>query len=133
MKAAVYKIRKTVPQTAIDGLGHVNNVTYLEWVQEISQQHWQTAVPQSIRDRVFWVVLNHFIAYKSPSFAGEELELKTWVETQEGAKSERRVEITRMKDGKLIVQAATLWCLMDAVTKRPRWITHELDTLYNTP
>lgn len=121
-----FKTEITVPETAIDELGHVNNVTYLQWVLEVSDQHWSNTVPLAIREKVYWVVLNHFIEYKNPAFLGDTLILKTWVANMEGVKSERNVEIKRKKDDKIIVEAKTLWCLIDSKTMRPKRITNEM-------
>lgn len=120
----------TVPNEAIDDLGHVNNVIYLEWVQEVSTKHWTSRVSQNLRDEVFWVVLNHNIDYKNPAFEGDKLVLKTWVEKIGGVKSERHVEISRPKDNKVIVKAKTIWCLVDLEKQRPKRITSEISTVF---
>lgn len=125
----VYTITKRVPQQAIDALGHVNNVVYVDWIQEVSKKHWDNKTTPEQREKVFWVVLSHFIEYKSACFAGEVLELRTWVDTVEGTRSERCVEIWRKKDKQLAVKARTSWCLVDAETKRPKRITTELDQI----
>lgn len=115
-----------VPAEAIDSLGHVNNVIYLEWVQRISQQHWQKVVPFEERQKMLWVVLNHYIEYRNPAFEGEELLIETWVEQMQGVKSERHVRIIRKEDEKVIVQVKTMWCLIDSVSKKPKRIEPKL-------
>lgn len=122
----MYSKIKTVPEDAIDELGHVNNVKYLQWVLEVSERHWSSTVPLAIREKVYWVVLNHFIEYKNPAFLNDTLVLKTWVTKMEGVRSERHVEIKRKKDDKIIVKAKTLWCLVDSKTLRPKRITSEI-------
>lgn len=116
----------TVPPTAIDALNHVNNVTYLEWVQLVAQQHWEASSKSTIREKLAWVVVNHFIEYKAPAFENELLILKTWVSHYSGVTSERHTEIIRKKDDKLIVKAKTLWCLIDKNTGKPMRISEEL-------
>lgn len=120
----------TVPPEAIDELGHVNNVTYLEWVQEASYRHWSSVVPEAVQQEGNWVVLNHFIEYKAPAFKDEVLQLKTWVESMEGVKSKRHVEISRKKDQKLLVKALTLWCYIDVKSQKPKRIPEELTKLF---
>ena len=71
-------------------------------------------------------MLNHFIEYKSPAFLNEKLILKTWIQSYEGVKSERRVEVIRKKDNKIIAQAKTLWCLIEKQSHRPARITPEI-------
>lgn len=122
-------MEKKVPQQAIDDLGHVNNVVYVDWIQEISKSHWEARTTPVQREEVFWVVLSHFIEYKAACFLGDVLVLKTWVDTIAGVKSERCVEIWRKADKQLAVKARTSWCLVDAKTKRPKRITTELDQI----
>ena len=125
-----YKAEFEVKKEAIDNLGHVNNVMYLQWVQDISQRHWEHQVSPELRKDIFWVVLSHLIEYKRPAFEGDILELKTWVERMEGVKSLRRVEIRRKGEEKLLVKSETVWCLMDAKTNRPKRISPELTDLF---
>ena len=126
MKAIAYSSEIKIPASAIDELQHVNNVVYLEWVQKISAEHWQKTIPEEVRKQMFWVVLNHNISYENPAFEGEILILKTWVKEMKGVKSVRKVEIRRKRDEKIIVKAETLWCLIDAKTKRPKRISSEI-------
>lgn len=125
-----YTIEKVVPQRAIDELGHVNNIVYLEWVQEISALHWEYEVPKALRNHLFWVVLHHFITYKKPAYQDDVLRLTTWVECMEGVKSERYVEIYRKKDDALLVRAKTLWCLLEREKQRPKRISEEVKALF---
>lgn len=126
MKPIPFEIEMTVPADAIDELNHVNNVTYLQWAQDVAEKHWMTLAPESVKENVLWVVLNHFIEYKNPAFKDDQLILKTWIEDYGGVKCERRTEIIRKKDGKIMVQAKTLWCLIDAKSFRPSRITKEI-------
>lgn len=131
MVSAVFTEEINVPETAIDGLGHVNNVAYLQWILAIAENHWTQKASEAIRKEVYWVVLNHFISYKNPAFEGELLVLSTWVENFEGVKSERHTEIKRKSDDKLIVKAKTLWCLVDANRLRPKRITPEIEAAFS--
>ena len=130
MKPFVFKQKLTVPASAIDGLNHVNNVTYLQWCLDAAEAHWISKTSEQQRQQFVWVVLNHFISYKNPSFLGEELETQTWIDNYDGVKSERHYKIIRIKDGKTIVEAQTVWCLLDAKTFRPTKITEEIAALF---
>ncbi len=120
----------TVPNSAIDDLNHVNNVTYLQWVQDIARQHWESVTDGALRENLVWVVVNHFIEYKAPAFENDVLILKTRVEKYSGVTSERHTEITRKADNKLLVKAKTLWCLLDKSTGKPMRITDDLKALF---
>lgn len=119
-----------VPASAIDNLNHVNNVAYLQWCLEAAEAHWISKTTETQREQNVWVVLNHFISYKNPSFLGEELETQTWIDNYDGVKSERHYKIIRPSDNKIIVEAKTLWCFLDANTFRPTKITEEIGTLF---
>jgi acyl-CoA thioester hydrolase len=126
----IYKKSFKVPESAIDHMGHVNNLVYLEWCLAIAKEHWCHAAPSNLRDRYIWYVLHHSIDYRNASFPGEDLTLETWVTSTEGVRSERRYLITRSTDGKTIIEASTLWCLLDAKTQKPTKITDEIRNLF---
>lgn len=121
-----FQTQITVHKTAIDNLNHVNNVVYLQWVQDVAEQHWNASVPSALCQKMVWVVVNHFIEYKTPAFENDVLILKTWVQNYNGVTSERHTEIIRKADEKLVVKAKTLWCLLDKNTGKPMRITDEL-------
>ncbi len=130
MKSEIFKQRFIVPASAIDGLNHVNSVTYLQWCLDAAEAHWISKTTEEQREQYVWVVLNHSIYYKNPSFLEEELETQTWIESYEGVKSERKYRIVRPSDGKTIVEAKTLWCFLDGKTFRPTKITNEISNLF---
>lgn len=120
----------TVPASAIDNLKHVNNVVYLQWVQDVAEQHWNESTDSALREKLAWVVVNHFIEYKAPAFEKDLLILKTWVENYSGVTSERHTEILRKADNKLLAKAKTLWCLLDKTNGKPLRITDDLRALF---
>ena len=48
----------------IDELGHVNNVTYVRWVQDAAVAHWTAAAGAADQAALRWVVLRHEIDYQ---------------------------------------------------------------------
>jgi acyl-CoA thioester hydrolase len=108
-----------VPESAIDVLGHANNVEYVRWVQDIAGAHWLAMCPPEARDRYIWVVREHRIRYKQSAFAGETLRATTWVGETSGATSLRFTRLTRASDGVLLCEAETTWALLDPKTGRP--------------
>lgn len=122
--------RFTVPSSAIDGLGHVNNVTYLQWCLEAAEAHWKAKTDENVRNQYVWVVLNHNISYKNPSFLDEELEIQTWIDSHRGVRSVRHYQIIRLSDGKTVVEAKTQWCLLDGITRKPIKIPQAIADLF---
>ncbi len=114
----------SVDSGEIDELGHVNNVAYLKWVQDIAVAHWNDAATREQLERFIWVVVRHEIDYKKPAFAGEEITAETWVGEWTAVTCERFTEIKRGDD--LLVKGRTVWCMIDKATTRPVRIASEL-------
>jgi acyl-CoA thioester hydrolase len=116
---AAFELLIEVKPTDIDQLGHVNNVVYVRWVQDIAVAHWRAAASADQQDRLLWVVLRHEIDYKSPAVLGDSLAVKTWVGNASALKFERHTEFVRASDGRAIAQARTIWCPIDVKSRRP--------------
>jgi acyl-CoA thioester hydrolase len=97
---------------------------------DAAEAHWEQRASTSMKEQYVWYVLNHFIEYKASAFEGEELEVQTWVSSSEGVKSSRGFKIFRIKDNRILVEAKTLWCMLDAKTLRPAKIPEEIRTLF---
>lgn len=78
----IYSKTFIIPSDAIDENGHVNNVAYVQWMQDIAVEHYESIGGTAAQGKdVTWVVREHRIEYFLPAFAGEEIQIKTWVET----------------------------------------------------
>lgn len=127
-KADIYSAEIEVGPEDIDELDHVNNIVYLHWVQQIAEAHWMSKTTRDIQESCVWVVLSHYIEYKSPAFLHDKLILKTYIGETKGARTIRYVEILRNEV--LLAKAKTEWCLLDAKTFRPKRTTRELMDLF---
>ena len=114
-----YRLPITVQPADIDEQGHVNNVVFLRYVQDVATAHWRSAAPAADQAALVWVVVRHEIDYKRPARLGDELVAETWVGPASRRTFERNTEIRGALDGELRVRARTLWCPLDAVTLRP--------------
>lgn len=121
-----FHLAVAVQPADIDALGHVNNVVYLRWVQEVAGAHWGAVAPPEDQAALVWVVRRHEIDYHAPALPGDKLRLSTWVGPAEGITFERFTEIARVADGKVLARARTLWCPLNARTGRPVRVTPEL-------
>ncbi len=117
--AEVYEVAIAVEPEDIDELGHVNNVTYVRWVQQAAVAHWRARAAAEDQERLFWVVVRHEIDYKQAAQLGDEIQARTWVGAATRATFERFTELRRAGDGALLAKARTLWCPIDAKTRRP--------------
>jgi acyl-CoA thioester hydrolase len=128
----IYTDEFTVPATAVDRNGHVNNVMYVQWMQDVAVRHYDaiggTAPTQAAG--ATWVVREHRIEYLRPAFAGEQIVVQTWVVDIRRARSLRRYRFVRKSDGRLLVRGETDWVLIDVATGRPRKIPEEIASVF---
>lgn len=116
--------RMVVPESAIDVMGHVNNVEYLSWLEHTAWQHtlalgldWERY--QELGCGV--VAIRHEIDYLRPAFAGETLEVGTWCSANDGRlRLQRQYQIRRPADDVTLVRAQTDWVCVDLASGRPR-------------
>ncbi|MGH9655493.1 MAG: acyl-CoA thioesterase, partial [Bryobacteraceae bacterium] len=52
-----FELPISVSAADIDQIGHVNNVSYLRWVQDAAVAHWRAAAPAADQEKLLWVVL----------------------------------------------------------------------------
>ncbi|MGH7784503.1 MAG: acyl-CoA thioesterase [Candidatus Binatia bacterium] len=108
----------------IDEQGHVNNVTYLKWIQDIAVAHWRHAASENQLAKYSWVTVRHEIDYKKQAFVDEEITATTWVGEWTHVTCERFTEIHRGDD--VLVMGRTVWCMIDKETAKPARIGQEL-------
>jgi acyl-CoA thioester hydrolase len=128
-----YVLKLVVPESAIDGLGHVNNVEYVRWMQDAATAHAGAAgCTQATRaDGAAWVARSHKIEYLRPAFAGEQLEIRTWVADYRRAFSTRHYEFVRVADDTMLAKGETNWVYVDLTTGRPRSIPEYVRSLFD--
>lgn len=117
--AQKYEKEYIVQSSDIDQLGHVNNVVYLQWVQDIATEAWNATATEEQKANLLWVVARHEIDYKRPAFEGEKVIIRTWVGKANDKWFERFTEVCRKRDDKVVIKALTFWAPIDAKTMRP--------------
>ncbi|MCF8714119.1 acyl-CoA thioesterase [Joostella atrarenae] len=120
----------TVKEDDLDDLFHVNNVRYIQWVQDVAKNHWLTEATEEMLENYIWMVLTHYIEYKGQAFLGDELLLKTYIKKAAGVTSTRIVEIYNNKTDKLLLHSKTEWCLINKENKRPIRLTEDLKNMF---
>ena len=125
----VFECEIEVKPENIDELGHVNNVVYLRWVQQVASAHWQSKALRVITDKYLWVVLRHEIDYLKPAMLGDKIKAQTWVSSMEGVKSIRNVKF--MANGSDLALAKTVWCLLDAASMKPKRIGDDIKNIFS--
>ncbi|MBI3164816.1 MAG: acyl-CoA thioesterase [Anaerolineales bacterium] len=129
--SSIYSKTITIPPSAIDENGHVNNVVYVQWMQDIAIEHYASlgGIAAQGADST-WVVRQHSVEYLLPAFAGEEIEVKTWVENIRKVRSLRKYEFVRKSDGKVLVRGETDWVFVDVKTGSLKAIPGEVERVF---
>ena len=101
----------------IDFMGHVNNASYLKWVQAAVVSHWQRLAPPEAVARHLWVALKHEITYRKPAFLDDDVIATVLLEKVQGARAFYETIIKRGED--VLAEVKSSWCCLDAETLRP--------------
>ncbi len=119
-----------IPVTAevVDRNGHVNNVAYIQWLQDAAVRHAKSAgcMDATSAAGATWVVRSHYIEYLAPAFAGDTLTMQTWVVNFQKVRSLRKYKITRASGQAIVARAETGWVFVNAKTGRPLKIPDEV-------
>ncbi len=113
-----------VEPAEIDELGHVNNVTYVRWMQDIAVAHWNAAATLEQQENFYWVVVRHEVDYKKPAFERDAIVATTWIGEWTAVTCERFTEVSREEE--LLMAGRTMWCMFDRKTNRPAKIGQDL-------
>jgi acyl-CoA thioester hydrolase len=129
---AVYRFEIKVCDGVVDGNGHVNNVAYVQWMQDAAIRHADAAgCTASTRALgATWVARTHHIEYLRPCFAADTIVVLTWVSTFRKVRTLRRYKFVRAGDGAVLAQAETDWVLIDATTGRARAIPEVIQNAF---
>jgi len=108
----------------IDFMGHVNNASYLKWVQAAVLSHWQRIAPADAVAQHLWVALRHEITYRRPAFLDDEVIATVILEKVQGASAFYDTAIRRGEE--ILAEVKSRWCCLDAETLKPRRLTQQL-------
>lgn len=117
-----FNIRFKVTEDHLDENQHVNNIVYLKWAQFISGEHWNSVASDDMKNEYSWVVARNEIDYFRSIFLNDEVEMVTWIEATEKAKSHRVIEIYNTTRNELAAKAKIIWYALDAKTLKPKRI-----------
>jgi acyl-CoA thioester hydrolase len=115
----------------IDENGHVNNVVYLSWAQDLAIAHWTSRANREDQAAFAWVALRHEVDYRRALVLGETAVARTWVaQAAEGPRFERYVRIDG-PDGAMSAQVLTVWVLIEKASGRPRRVPREMVEMFS--
>ena len=122
----IFEIELIVLPEHLDALQHVNNVVYVQWMQDIASKHWNSYSSAELNEKVLWVARHHEIDYLAQSFLHDALLMKTWTGDYSGVAWDRHYEIIRKSDNKKIISAKSVWILLDKKTFKPKRVDEEV-------
>lgn len=113
----------------IDELGHVSNIVYLRWIQDVATAHSASlglGLEVYRAEGGVFVVRRHELDYLSPVLEGQTVRLVTWVPSWKGASCERHTRLIRAIDGVEVGRAITRWAFVGLSDGRPRRIPQRI-------
>ncbi len=133
-RSRIYSKQFAVPPEAIDVNGHVSNLAYVAWMQDIAIEHSAAAgwpMSRYLELGAGWVVRSHFVEYLRPAFEGEPVSVHTWVPRFDQRATPRRYLFLREPDRGVLAQAETRWVFVDLSTGRRRPLPPELTEAFD--
>jgi acyl-CoA thioester hydrolase len=120
----VFRFSFIVPGDVIDQNGHVNNVAYIQWMQEVAIRHSDSTGGTLATKEAggSWVVRSHQIEYLKAGYAGDHVEAVTWVASFHRVRSLRQYRFLRSSDATLLARGSTDWVFVNQGDGRPRAI-----------
>lgn len=122
--AIPYTVPIGVEESDIDFMGHVNNASYLKWVQDAVIDHWRAIAPADAVAEHLWVALKHEITYRKPTFLGDEVFATVLLEKVQGARAFYQTVIRRGEE--VLAEVKSSWCCVDAATLRPARLARDV-------
>lgn len=108
----------------IDELGHANNAVYVTWLEQCAWQHSQSlglGIADYRRLDRAMAVLRHEIDYLASAFAGERLQLGTWItDSDQRLKMKRSFQLIRPADSQTLLRAQTTFVCIELSTGKPK-------------
>ena len=112
----------------IDFMGHVNNASYLTWVQSAVIAHWRRVAPAEAIAAFQWIALKHEITYRRPAFLSDKLVASVVLENVRRESAFYETTIRRGRE--VIAQVKSRWCCIDALSKRPARVSAEIKACF---
>ena len=119
----IFDLTLTVKPEHIDILGHVNNVVYIQWMQDVALAHIEAlglGLTQYLELKHAMVAVEHHVQYRKAAIEGDELILRTWLDHIDALYSYRKYAFYRPKDQSVLFVGNTKWACIEIATGRPK-------------
>lgn len=131
--STVFDLNITVSAADIDVLGHVNNVVYVKWMQDVATAHIEQlglGVAQYLELKHAMVAVEHHVQYRKACFKDEEIILRTWLSDLNAMYSFRQYAFFRPADQTLLFVGSTKWACVEISSGRPKRLSPTFTQAY---
>lgn len=121
--SSVFDLKIKVKPEHIDVLGHVNNVVYVQWMQDVAAAHIETlgvGLQQYLEMKHAMVAVEHHVQYRKAAMLDDEIILRTWLYDINALYSFRQYAFFNAKDNNLLFTGNTKWACIEISTGRPK-------------
>ena len=123
MSTSYFDLNITVKPEHIDVLGHVNNVVYVAWMQDVATAHIEAlgvGLEQYLELKHAMVAIEHQVQYRKAAMLGDDIILRTWFYDINALYSFRQYAFFRASDKSVLFTGNTKWACIEIETGRPK-------------
>ena len=132
-RRAPHVLAVDVTSAHIDLMQHVNNVHYLQWLENVA---WDHSVALGMRHEDYtrlghgMVVRRHELDYVAPALLGDRVLLATWIVGLDRLSLHRRYQFVRESDGATLFRGATHFVCVEIASGKVRRMVPEFTEAY---
>ena len=122
-----------VTESHIDLMRHVNNVHYLQWLENVA---WDHSIALGMQPHDYtrlghgMVVRRHELDYVAPALLGDRVLLATWIVGLDRLSLHRRYQFVREADGTTLFRGATHFVCVEIASGKVRRMVPEFTATY---
>ena len=123
MATSYFDLNITVKAEHIDVLGHVNNVVYVAWMQDVATAHIEAlgvGIEQYLELKHAMVAIEHQMQYRKAAMLDDDVILRTWFYDINALYSFRQYAFFRASDKSVLFTGNTKWACIEIATGRPK-------------
>lgn len=123
VSTSYFDLKITVQLEHIDVLGHVNNVVYVQWMQDVASAHIEAlgvGLEQYLEMKHAMVAVEHHVQYRKAAMLDDDVILRTWLHDINALYSFRQYAFFKASDNSLLFTGNTKWACIEIATGRPK-------------
>jgi acyl-CoA thioester hydrolase len=132
--AVMHTSQFVVREYECDSYGHLNNANYIRFMQEAAfEASAAVGYPKTRYEALgrLWLARETEIEYLRPLYAGDTVEVKTWVADFRQVRSLRRYEFRQNGNSELAARASTDWVYLDRASGQVVSVPSEIIAAYS--